>query len=224
MTTSSIRHDLYSSIHKGIRAFFASVLTDLGRTDWTRDSDAFAARDAVRELLDLCESHLRHEDAFVHPALEARSPGASHRTAEEHRHHEQAVAEIRALLATLERSPAPLRVATGRSIYAAVALYFADNLEHMAMEETENNRRLWETHDDQELRGIEQAIVGSIPPAEMMVTLRWMVPALSPSERAAFLSELRAGAPAEVYAAVVDVVRPHLRPQDRALLDEELAA
>ena len=40
-------------------------------------------------------------------------------------------------------------------------------------------------YTDEELAGIHAALVGSIAPPEMLMTLRWMVPFMAPAERAA---------------------------------------
>jgi hypothetical protein len=50
----------------------------------------------------------------------------------------------------------------------------------------------------------------SQPPKETFLVMRWMIPALTPAERAGVLGGLRANAPEGVFEAMVDHVRPHL--------------
>ena len=86
----------------------------------------------------------------------------------------------------------------------------AHNFEHMHEEETAHNRVLWQCYTDAELAGVHDALVASIPPQEMMVVARWMVPYMSPAERTAMLSDMKQHAPAPVLAAVLAQVQPHL--------------
>lgn len=69
---------------------------------------------------------------------------------------------------------------------------------------------LWQCYTDAELAGVHDALVASIPPHEMMVVARWMVPYMSPAERTAMLSDMKQHAPAPVLAAVLAQVQPHL--------------
>jgi hypothetical protein len=66
----------------------------------------------------------------------------------------------------------------------------------MHAEETENNAVLWEHYSDAELAGIHRTILASVGPQLMNENLRALAPAVTPSERAALLSRLRAGQPA----------------------------
>ena len=70
------------------------------------------------------------------------------------------------------------------------------------------------TLTDEELMAVHGALVSSIPPGEMMLVMRWMVPFMAPAERVALLGEMRQQAPAEAFGAVLDVVRPHLTARE----------
>jgi hypothetical protein len=75
------RFDLYSGIHKALRAMMADTLLALGRMDPADDAEVAQVTERVLQLLGFCGSHLAHENAFVHPAIEARAAGASERIA-----------------------------------------------------------------------------------------------------------------------------------------------
>jgi hypothetical protein len=63
---------------------------------------------------------------------------------------------------------------------------------------------------DAELHELHGRLKASIPPHEMLDILRWLVPALSPAERAGMLNGARAELPPEAFQAMVGFVRPHL--------------
>ena len=189
----------------------AGVLLRVGRLD-TGDAEELATTLAqLRSLLELCRSHVAHENEFVHAAIEARRPGASQRIAAEHVEHLDAIAALEAevaALAALPREPAAQR------LYRDLARFVGENFEHMHVEETAHNAALWSLYSDAELNEIHQRIVAAVDPAEMGLVLRWMVPAMTPAERAAMLGEMQSQMPPEAMRGVLDTVRPHL--DDRA--------
>ena len=55
-----------------------------------------------------------------------------------------------------------------------------------------------------------------------MVILHWMLPALNHAERSGMLADMRAGAPAEVFAAVMALARAQLPASDWLKLEQSL--
>ena len=204
------RMDMYAGIHKALRAFMADTLLGLGRMDVDDDLEFAQTCEQMLQMLDLCRSHLHHENQFVHAAMEARQPGSSEKVEGEHTEHEQAVAALAAGVSHLMSGTRASRTAATQALYRQLALFIAHNFEHMHEEETHHNQVLWDHYSDEELVRIHDALVASIPPHEMMVTARWLVPFMSPAERTALLSDMQAHAPAPVLAAVLAHVQPHL--------------
>ncbi|MGE4242036.1 hemerythrin domain-containing protein [Ramlibacter sp.] len=204
------RFDLYTGIHKALRAMMADTLLALGRMDASDPLERADVTDRVRALLDACASHLRHENDFVHAAIEARCAGASAELAHEHVEHGVRIAALADLVAQLGDPAADVQFALQQRLYAELSLFVAENFVHMRAEETRHNALLWAHYDDGELIAIHDALVGSIPPDEMMAIARWLVPALSPPERAGMLADMRAKAPPPAFDAVLAVARPHL--------------
>lgn len=216
------RFDIYAGIHKALRALMADTLLTLGRLD---PDDSFELADGTQrllQLLDFCRSHLGHENAFIHTAMEARAPGASEAIAHEHAQHEAAIARLAAQATGLLHAPPEARAAGVLALYRETSLFVAHNFEHMHVEETAHNAVLWARYTDAELVAIHDALVASIPPHEMMFTLRWLVPFMNPAERAAMLRDMQAHAPAPAFAAALDVVRPHLSEREWAKLSAAL--
>ena len=59
----------------------------------------------------------------------------------------------------------------------------------MHEEETVHNRALWEAYGDEELLALEDRIKAHHTPEEMTFVLRWMLPAMTPAERAGLVHE-----------------------------------
>ena len=216
------RMDMYASIHKALRAMMADTLLAVGRMDPADGLDLARVTDRVLELLQFCATHLLHENEFVHTAIEARAPGGSARIAHEHEEHEQHIASLAAAVESLRACDAALRTAPALELYRSLSRFVAENFEHMLVEETAHNAVLWARYTDAELLDIHHRLVASIPPAEMMTVARWMVPFMSPAERTAMLSDVRANAPAPAFQAILDTVRPHLSENEWGKLARSL--
>lgn len=208
--SSAPRVDLYAPIHKALRSFMADTLLRAGRMD-TADAEelqhTLAQCDA---LLALCESHVHHENDFMHPAIEARQPAGSGRIAHEHDEHLQSIAELHDEVAALRGADAAAQPALALRLYRHLALFVAGNLQHMHIEETAHNAALWAHYSDAELLQLHERLLASIDPREHLVVARWMLPALTPAERIAVLGGMRAEAPPEAYLGLLAHLRPHL--------------
>lgn len=208
------RMDLYVTIHKAIRAFMADTLLAVGRMDADDDLELAQVTERVLTLLDFLRLHLNKENTFVHPAIEARASGASAAIANDHVDHENHIAHLASAVASLRACATGQRAAPALFLYRELSGFVAENLEHMLVEETAHNAVLWARYTDAELMDIHHRLVGSIPPAEMMVAMRWMVPFMNPAERAMVLGDMRAHAPAPAFEAVLATVRPHLTERE----------
>lgn len=216
------RFDMYAGIHKAMRALMSDTLMAVGRMDPQDPQELAAVGERVLELLDFCAAHLQHENDFVHTAMEARAPGASARIAHEHDDHLNHISSLKQQVAVLCASESAGAPALAQQLYLALTLFVAENFQHMHMEETAHNAVLWARYTDAELVDIHNALVASIAPADMLFSLRWLVPYMNPVERAGLLLDMQAHAPAPAFAAALDVVRPHLTPIDWAKLSRAL--
>jgi hypothetical protein len=208
------RFDLYTAVHKGLRAAMSDALLAVGRLDCADTDELAEVLATVRALVAMCRDHLEHEDRRVHTAMEERCPGSSAQTAADHRDHRAAFVALEADVRAVERAPAERRAAEALRLYRQLAVFVGENFLHMHTEEVENSAILWQTHTDDDLAGIHQAIVGSTAPAQMAIYMRWMVPSLSPVERAALLGGMQQKAPPPVFEGLLASLRPHLVRHD----------
>lgn len=212
------RHDSYLGIHKALRLFMTDTLTRIGRSDPGDDAEVTATLTQVRELLSLCELHVKDENDFIHPALERARPGSAARAQHEHVQHLEAIHDLGDLAGLIADTRDAARTAALARLYRAMARFVAENFEHMDLEETEHNAVLWAHYSDAELIGIERELVASIPPQAMVQALHWFMPALNAPQRAAMLKDMQGGMPPEAFLGVVDIARRTLAAPDFAKL------
>lgn len=216
------RIDLYADIHKALRAWMGHVLTRLGQADTQEPADCADAVSELNQLLEVMQMHLETENAIVHPAIEARRPGTIQGIMDDHASHEASIRRLRELGVSLLGAAQEERDMVALYLYRALALFVAENLEHMQCEEIRNNQLLWSASSDAELLEIHNAIILKHAPQDMARILYWMLPAITPASRVAMLRGMRAGAPAPVFDGVVAIARQRLPARDWRKLASQL--
>ena len=204
------RLDLYTSIHKALRQFMSHTLGRLGTMDVADAEERTLALDGVDALLAMMRSHLQHENDFLHTAIEARRPGGARHTADDHLLHQDAIGNLEDESRAVRDARDEHRPALAQRLYRHLAVFIGENLQHMQVEETENNAALWALYSDQELAVIHDRLLASVPPEEMALAARWMAAALSMQELAGLFGEMQLKAPAPAFEALLGIARTQL--------------
>jgi hypothetical protein len=218
------RYDIYALVHKGLRFNLSQTLIELGKLDVSEPGGISKSLQAVRDLLLLCHEHLAHENDYVHTAMNARQPGSAAVCQQHHAEHGHAIEVLAALALQLERaeSLAERQLLTD-DLYRELSVFVAENLAHMALEERDNNVVLWAHYTDQEIQAIESALVASLAPEVKALSARWMVPAISPAQRAEVLSGMRRAMPEPAFQGLLQGLRPLLSGSEWSKLQMALA-
>lgn len=210
---SARRHDLYRGIHKALRAAMFDTVQRLGTMDLDDAQDLQRTLDQARQLLGLLGAHVKHENDFVHTAIEARQPGGACQTADEHHSHLEDLALLAAELDALGRCAEPAeRAALAQRVYLQFGRFVGEQLAHMQVEETQNNAALWSLYDDAELQALHGRLLASVAPRDSLQVLGWMARALNPAELTELFGGMRHQAPPEAFNAALALARSHLDP------------
>lgn len=206
--------DLYRDIHKGIRAELFAVTGSAGCLD---PSDRAGRADLARHVgsvVDLLVSHAAHEDTHGQPAIERVAPDLAVRVADEHLHLEARMVELCAL--ANDNVDAEAHELRGRAhrMYLDLASFTSEYLAHQDLEERQIMPLLDRAMAFEELLGIHQAIIGSIPPPDMAKSLALMLPAMNVDDRTEMLGGMRMSAPPEVFTGVWSLAGSVLEPSD----------
>lgn len=216
--------DLYSAPHKGLRLGLSNLLCRLGNLDVARTCEVDAVAESLEQLLDLVAAHVHHEEEFVHPAIRAKLPELAARLEQEHHHHGAASTALKNRAEQLVQAEPSERQLIAHALYHEFSAFVVENLEHMLQEETEIQPALDLHYGADELRAIEGALIGSIPPDEMLRFLNLMLPAMNPGERVALLQGPRQGMPPAVFQDFLSQLAPSLASRDFEALKRDLAA
>ncbi len=199
--------DLYRDIHKGIRAELFSVTEAAGSADPGSRPDRAAVADHVSAVAAVLESHAHHEDAAVDPALEAHLPALAERINADHARLETRFGHVVDLAASTVDAADVDRRRLVQLLHLELSGFTSEYLAHLVLEERVVMPALAAAIGMDEVIAIHTAIVGSIPPEEMMRTLAFMLPAMNGDDRVELLGGMRLGAPPEAFAGVVDLAR-----------------
>lgn len=214
------RYDMYGFIHKALRKAQCDIVVRLGQAGADITPGLLAD---MRDLLELGRLHIAHEEVHIHPAAEVRAPQASVRLKGQHDAHRDTFHGLEGLIVAVEQAPSSLRSDASRRLYLAFCAFVARDFDHMLEEETVHNDALWRHFSDAELMAVEGDIIASLAPEKVIRFMRLMVPAISRDERAMLLGGMKADAPAEAFAAVMELaVRPTLSIEDLHDLERRL--
>src|SRR5262245_6427048 len=145
------RFDLYTHVHKALRALLFDAVSAVGRTDFARESELPATLAALRRTLRLARRHAEHEDRDIHPLLHRLAPELAADLEAGHERFEGVERELEGWLTRIEGASPAERVSLGRRVHETLGGLVAEHLRHMALEESRANRVLWAHLSDAEL-------------------------------------------------------------------------
>jgi hemerythrin-like domain-containing protein len=205
------RVDVYGTPHRALRYLLSNLVVSMGRTSFGDPMEVEAVLGELASALSACESHIAHEDAHLRPALEQRAPSTVAEIDREHAAHAEQVEQLRALAASLRHAQTrERRIELGRTLTLHFSVFVAETFAHAAHEERVVQPLLDRLFSSEELETIHSAVLASIPPHEMMVWLRWIVPSATREERTALLAQVQANAPPDAFAALMSDLRKAL--------------
>lgn len=213
--------DLYRDIHKGIRSELFAVVERAGSVDPHE-------RDAVGVLVDhvaathtLLENHAHHEDAVIQPVLERELPELAERIEHDHLALDRTIARIADMASSIDPSATAARRHL-QLLYLDLGRFVSEYLTHIDIEERVLMPALDAAVGVDTTLEMNIAIVSSIPADEMIRSLALMLPAMNVDDRVDLLSGMRASAPPEAFAGVLDLARSVLRVDDHESLVRRL--
>jgi iron-sulfur cluster repair protein YtfE (RIC family) len=207
------RPNRYQPIHKALRAALFDATVLVARTEFADPDEATLAARTVATLLDVLDSHAHHEEEFVMPVVARHAPALVAALERDHGRLEGLQAELRALLPRTCSEVTAEREAAGQLLGRALTLLVADHLRHMDREETEAMPVLWAHLTEEELDAMDGRIRAAVPPQQMPVMMRLMIPTMTTAENARLLSAARAQMPPPVFAQLSGLAREVLGPE-----------
>jgi len=197
----------YGFPHKGLRLALSRLVVVSGNTDYSDEASLNALKALAKEVVELLHLHAVAEDSVILPALEEREPGSAATNVEDHKVLEEEVAEFAKQLEGITIASEP---ASGAMFYESVTRFFANYINHMAMEESDINALIWDNFSDEEIMSWQGRIMSMLTPAQIASFFKYMVTALNPFERNIMMGGFKANAPAEFFNSVIGMLKEHM--------------
>lgn len=205
------RDDLFTNIHKAIRAGLFDLIVVVGSTDWGEPAEVDRVDHAWRRMYQLLTAHTAHEDRHILRILDAHDPIATESVGAQHPELDRWLGEIDDWVTTIVADPDDAR---GLALYRELSLFLADYLHHTHVEETEVMARVWERCTDEEIAATRAAFMADTDPAVLDTSLRLMLPAVDAPTRTEMVRRIVGSAPAPVVDHLLSIAADVLPPSE----------
>ena len=207
--------DPYGPIHKGLLLAQTQMLVRLGACGGDDPDELAELLGDICTLLHVSEEHMANEERWLHAALAARSHGSTTRLTQGHDQARRSSEALEALIGRIETADLPAREPLIRQLYLRFSVFIAEDFAHMAEEEQVMAPVLRSLFTDEELATVQDRILSSLDPDEVVTFGRLMIPAATRADRIALLQAMRANAPPAAFEAILQLsARPTLSAGD----------
>lgn len=195
---SAAAWDVYREIHKAMRFALFGITTQAGAVDSGDDAAVAALLAEWKDVLMVLSGHHQHEDDFCDGLIAVHAPGLRETLEAAHRDSDESLANLNDLATSIATANPADRWALVRAFHLDLADFTAAYMNHLRFEEDLVMPALNEALTDEQLAAVTNDIRTSVPPPEMCIFIRYMVPAMNPAERADMLRGMHQ-APPEIF-------------------------
>ncbi|WP_432971610.1 hemerythrin domain-containing protein [Dactylosporangium sp. CA-233914] len=203
------RVDLFTGIHKAIRAGLCDLTVRAGATDWSDPAERAELGTCWDAMVELLHSHTEHEDKYIFRLLDGHEAALA-LPEDDHRDLDDLLADLQERFIALRTEADP---AAGLAWYRDLSRYVGSTLHHLHEEETAVMAAIWQVCTDEQLVACREQFLAATPAPVTRTSIRWLLPALDRPARLAWLSGL-AAAPAAIRGAVADVAQQVLAREE----------
>ncbi len=208
--------DLFTPVHKGLRAMLYGLSTRLQTNDF---ADLEATRKLVVDLENSFEAarsagcilcafaqHANTEESVIFPPTSAAASTLISELIQDHHRLTLRELEIGKQARGLLGLPVPEeRVAAGVRVNQLANELFGAYIVHMNREEAELVPVMRERFTDEEQLAMQGGIIAKFPPDQLMALVGWMLPALNVTELTELLTGVKRMAPPPLLKAVTEL-------------------
>jgi hypothetical protein len=210
--TASVRDDLFTHIHKGLRLGLFELTINVGRTDWTDPATVTEVGTEWQSLLSLLRAHTDHEEGYIFGLLDAHDPLAVESASDQHHDLDDLLDHV---ANQFDAALAEPNDAVGLRLYRDLTRFVAAYLPHLYDEETRIMGRIWACCSDEEIATTRAAFMAGMSPEIRGAGLRYMLPAMDQPARRVLAAGL-AGAPPAVVETIMALAQQVLSSADAA--------
>lgn len=204
METQTLRPQIYEVPHKAIRNALFQLTQLSGSIDYNDSQELDKLRNLFKEVFDMLHVHAKHENNVTLKHLENKIGGSSKHDMEDHEKIEADMSSLEKFFAEITENKDD-KTAAGIEFFEEMSQFHADYLLHMLEEERVTQALVWDNFNDEEIMEQEIEIRSAIPPGEMLIWCKYLMPAIGDELRIKMLSGIKENAPAEFYDSILKV-------------------
>ena len=150
------RYNIFKRTHKGLRSMLFDAGAKIQQTDFTKNKQANAAIEAIKQSTRSFLYHLSKEDKIIYHSVVLYAPYIVAMIEQTNLKDQALAVSIDKLIdQQREQDPKKEKIAFGHQLQAVFFEFTAAVLQHMNKEETVINEILWSNYSDRQLVGME---------------------------------------------------------------------
>lgn len=201
----------YDLPHKALRNALSQFMQLAGKTNFTDSAQVKRLKSIGNEVITLLHSHSNSENEIILKQLEDRQKGSSVADLNDHEALEEELNQLTKKLDSLSSQTDSNRAL---EFFQAVSAFYSHYLAHMVQEETITENLIQAHFTDEELIAHRNAIMQKIGFPELLLWLKYAVPALPDVEALELLKGVRGMVAAEDFQAVMRELKLELTDQE----------
>jgi hypothetical protein len=220
----AMRYNMFSQIHKGLRAWLFEAGLRLQQTDFSNKHKGPALVAELKQIVKVLQKHTWNEDNNLFPKVEAVAPFVIALFEQEHEKDNELAIKLHSWLdkyteAVTEKE----RLKAGISILHTFNEFIAFNLQHMNKEEMIVNELLWANYTDKEIQDITAGIIRNQNPEDSLLLGKWMIKGMNDVEIINWLKHVNMAAPDFVLEGLLILAEQELEPARWELIEKNLS-
>lgn len=205
------RVDVFTTVHKAIRALIYDLGLMLQTADFTEERARNASLAALEHFLELLHEHAGYEDRTVFAATYRFEPETIDTLEAEHHQIAAHLDQVHKSIARVKAAETDQeRIEAGAELNRSVNKFVAFYLGHLAHEEDTVLPATFKYFTDEELMGMRAEVQRSTTPARFAEWMRWMYPNVNINELTETFRGLKAHAPRPFFEAMSQVAHMSL--------------
>jgi hemerythrin-like domain-containing protein len=219
-----MRYNMFSQIHKGLRAWLFEAGLRIQRTDFSNKHKGLAIVAELKQIIKVLQKHTWNEDNNLFPRVEAVAPFVIALFEQEHEKDNDLAKKMQSWLdkytdAVTEKE----RLKSGIGILHTFNEFTAFNLQHMNKEEMIVNELLWAHYTDKEIQEITAGIIRNQNPEDSILLGKWMIKGMNDVEIINWLKHVSMAAPDYVLEGILIMAEQELEPARWELIEKNFS-
>jgi len=209
------RHDIFESIHKGLKALLYDTALILQHTDFSAEEPFEKITVSITETVHLFEEHLKSEAKFILPLILDFEPGIADQFLKDQQQAYRLSTQLKDTLNNfLSGQVLKTGVDAGKLLATAYMEFMLFQIGLMAKEEDTLNKILWRYFSDKHIIQLQKEILhDSCLPLSQKLTL-WMMRGINDTEAVFWLKTVERCSSESEFKALFETAEKEL-PQDR---------